>query len=151
VTSVPSIETPRGHTRVSSRAVSRVVSALAAEALGVAARQVTVDLAENGGALDITVRVPVRVLPGQEDRTDAHGSDAQGSEPQGSEAQGSAAQGSEAQGSEAQGSDDDKLQARATQAEEHIRSTTGELTGARVNDVSVGLTKSRIRLPGLGD
>jgi hypothetical protein len=106
--------------------MSRVVSALAAEALGVAAPQVTVDLAENGGALDITVRVPVRALPGEEDRT-------------------------EVQGSEVQGSEDDNLQARATQSEEHIRSTTGELTGARVNDVSVRLTKSRIRLPGLGD
>jgi hypothetical protein len=126
VTSVPSIETPRGYTRVSSRAMSRVVSALAAEALGVAAPQVTVDLAENGGALDITVRVPVRALPGEEDRT-------------------------KVQRSEVQGSEDDNLQARATQSEEHIRSTTGELTGARVNDVSVRLTKSRIRLPGLGD
>jgi hypothetical protein len=136
VTSVPSIETPRGYTRVSSRAMSRVVSALAAEALGVAAPQVTVDLAENGGALDITVRVPVRALPGQDDRAEV----------QGSEGQGGAAQGGAAQSSE-----DDNLQARASQSEEHIRSTTGELTGARVNDVSVRLTKSRIRLPGLGD
>jgi hypothetical protein len=131
VTSVPSIETPRGYTRVSSRAMSRVVSALAAEALGVAAPQVTVDLAENGGALDITVRVPVRALPGEDDRAEV--------------------QGSEGQGSEVQGSEDANLQARASQSEEHIRSTTGELTGARVNDVSVRLTKSRIRLPGLGD
>nr|RZI37291.1 hypothetical protein BJQ95_00281 [Cryobacterium sp. SO1] len=60
-----SIETlaTRGRTRVTARAMTRVVSAVAAESLGVKPSQVSVDLADVGGRLDLTVRTPLRVLP----------------------------------------------------------------------------------------
>ncbi|MET0955771.1 MAG: hypothetical protein ABWY68_07435, partial [Cryobacterium sp.] len=53
----------RGHTHITSRAMTRLVSAVAAAALGVQPRQVSVDLADTEGRLDLTVRVPLRVLP----------------------------------------------------------------------------------------
>jgi len=54
---------PRGRTRVTARAMTRVVSAVAAESLGVKPSQVSVDLADAAGRLDLTVRTPIRVLP----------------------------------------------------------------------------------------
>lgn len=60
-----SIETlaARGRTLVTARAMTRVVSAVAAESLGVKPSQVSVDLADAAGRLDLTVRTPRRVLP----------------------------------------------------------------------------------------
>ena len=55
--------TPLGRTRVTARAMTRVVSAVAAESLGVKPGQVSVDLADAAGRLDLTVRTPIRVLP----------------------------------------------------------------------------------------
>jgi hypothetical protein len=52
----------RGRNRVTSKALGRVVTAVAADALGVAARSVHVDLADDGGLLSVAVATPVRVV-----------------------------------------------------------------------------------------
>ncbi|WEO77425.1 hypothetical protein BJQ94_19075 [Cryobacterium sp. SO2] len=109
--------TQRGLTHISSRAMTRVVSAVAADALGIAPSQVSVDLADAAGRLDVTVRAPIRVLP--LDRADS-APDAQG---------------------------EDSILARAEQSQHHIRGAVGELTGADIAGVTVRLTSARIRLP----
>ena len=52
-----------GRTHITSRAMTQLVSAVAAAALGVRPRQVSVDLEGTQDRLDLTVRVPLRVLP----------------------------------------------------------------------------------------
>ena len=123
MTSVPSIDTGRGLTQVSSRAMTLLVSAVAAEALGVTPSQVSVDLAGHDGALDLTVRLLLADLPGGGDDTEA-GTDSD--------------------------SDSDGIQAGADEARLHIRDTVSELTGVRITDVTIRLTKTRLRLPLLG-
>jgi len=54
---------PHGTNRITARAMTRLVSAVAADALGVRPSQVRVDLADAAGRLDLTVRTPIRVLP----------------------------------------------------------------------------------------
>lgn len=51
-----------GRTRITSRALNRVVSAVTAEELGVDARKVSVELEDHGGALALTVRAPIHVI-----------------------------------------------------------------------------------------
>ena len=121
MTSVPSIDTGRGLTQVSSRAMTLLVSAVAAEALGVTPSQVSVDLAGHDGALDLTVRLLLADLPGRGHDTEA-GTD----------------------------SASDGIQAGADEARLHIRDTVSELTGVRITDVTIRLTKTRLRLPLLG-
>jgi len=117
VTVVPSIHTPRGRTDITSRAMTRVVSAVAAESLGVRPSQVTVDLADAAGRLDLTVRTPIRVLP------------------------------LDAVDTAADAGADDSILARTEHAQHQIRGTVGELTGADIAGVTVRLTSARIRLP----
>ncbi|MGY4858851.1 hypothetical protein [Cryobacterium sp. AP23] len=73
---VPGSDTSRGHTQISSRAMTRVVSAVAAEALGVTTGQVSVDLEESAGSLDVTVRAPLKAVPDEPgDAADTAGND----------------------------------------------------------------------------
>ncbi|RFA23348.1 hypothetical protein [Subtercola boreus] len=51
-----------GRTRVTAKALNRVIAAVAAEALGVDASSVSIDLADSAGALTVTVRSPLRVV-----------------------------------------------------------------------------------------
>ncbi|RFA12197.1 hypothetical protein B7R22_17370 [Subtercola boreus] len=51
-----------GHTRITARALNHLIAAVAAEALGVAARSVSIDLADEAGKLTVTVRSPLRVV-----------------------------------------------------------------------------------------
>ena len=67
--------TPRGTTRIVARAMTRVVSAVAADVLGVRPNQVRVDLADAAGRLDLTVRTPLRLLPLDRGQTDASADD----------------------------------------------------------------------------
>jgi hypothetical protein len=120
VTSIPSIETPRGRTQISSRAMSRVGAVVAAEALGIEPGDVTVDFTEDGESLEITLNVFGRALPSESGRSDGE-------------------------------SDDESLRARAEQSTDQIRTTLGEVTGARITAVSVRLTKTRLHLPRLSD
>jgi hypothetical protein len=73
VSTVPIIETPRGQTRISSRAMTRVVSAVAAEALGVEPSQVSVDLVTGTGDIALTVRVPVGTVADEREAGDDGG------------------------------------------------------------------------------
>lgn len=50
-----------GRTRITPRALNRVVSQVTSEELGVAPRRVGVELNDEGGALTLTVRAPIRV------------------------------------------------------------------------------------------
>ena len=61
----------RGSTRITTRAMTRVVSAVAADALGVRPSQVSVRLADSDGGLDLTVRAPIRVVPLDDSTLDA--------------------------------------------------------------------------------
>lgn len=117
MTSIPSSDTPRGRTEISSRAITRVVSAVAAEALGVDAGRVSVDLTETAGRLDITLRTPDAAVP-------SHPADAN-----------------------AETIQDDTVSARTEQAEQDVRVTVGELTGVPIGGVTVQLAKNRLRLP----
>ena len=51
----------RGRTRITSRALQRVVSAVAGEALGVDAAHVDADLTDHDGTLDLAVHAPITV------------------------------------------------------------------------------------------
>lgn len=52
----------RGRTRITSKALNRVVSAVTADALGVDAGHVGVELADHTGALALVVTTPIRVV-----------------------------------------------------------------------------------------
>ena len=52
----------RGRTRITSRALDRVASAVSADALGVDVKSVSVDLADGDGMLRLTVTAPIRVV-----------------------------------------------------------------------------------------
>lgn len=62
---------PHGTNRITARAMTRLVSAVAADALGVRPSQVRVDLADAAGRLDLAVRTPIRLLPLDRDETAA--------------------------------------------------------------------------------
>jgi len=55
--------TARGRTRITPRALDRVVSQVTAEELSVRARSVGVHLDDDGGALVLTVKAPMRADP----------------------------------------------------------------------------------------
>lgn len=52
----------RGRTRITPRALDRIVSVVTSEELGVATRSVGVDLDDDGGSLTLTVRAPIHVV-----------------------------------------------------------------------------------------
>ncbi|MDN4639876.1 hypothetical protein QCD70_06450 [Agreia sp. PsM10] len=52
----------RGRTRVTSKALNKVVSAVTADALGVDAARVGVELADHTGALALVVTTPIRIV-----------------------------------------------------------------------------------------
>lgn len=122
MSTVLDIDTARGRTQIGTRAVSQVVSAIAAEALGVRRRQVSVNLADSAGVVDVTVRAPRRALPGAATETDA-ATDA---------------------------AEDAAELARTEHTRAQVRSAAGELTGIRVGAVTVRLTSHRLHLPHLG-
>lgn len=52
-----------GRTVISARAIERVVRAVTADQFGVAAADVSADLTDEAGRLDLSVRTPIRVVP----------------------------------------------------------------------------------------
>ncbi len=54
---------PRGRTTVTSRALTRVSEAVAAETFGVRSGDVRVDLSDRNGLLALVVNTPIRVAP----------------------------------------------------------------------------------------
>jgi hypothetical protein len=67
---------PRGATRITARAMNRLVSAVAADALGVPPSQVKVNVAASAGRLDLSVRTPAARPPGGRGTTAAPTEDA---------------------------------------------------------------------------
>lgn len=106
-----------GRTRITTKALSRVVSAVTAEALGVDAGHVGVDLADREGALALTVNTPIRVV--SLERVQAEKSVVQ----------------------RAGGS----IMDRTTRAQEIIRDRVGALTGSAIGRVTVRVTGVNIQ------
>lgn len=52
---------PRGRTRITTRALTRLISAVSAEALAVTAAEVTVELTDAAGRLAVHVRSAIRI------------------------------------------------------------------------------------------
>lgn len=52
-----------GRTKIASRAVRRVVSAVTADALSVSASDVSVELADDDGSLTVIAKTPIHVRP----------------------------------------------------------------------------------------
>jgi hypothetical protein len=101
-----------GRTRVTAKALNRLVAAVAAEALGVPARVVSVDLTDSAGKLAVTVRSPLRVVSltrVQDDRSLVARTGG-------------------------------TLLERAAAAQQQIRSRAAELSGSAISNVTVRLT-----------
>ena len=62
MTTAATIRVAAGRNRITSRALNRVVAAVTADALGVEASRVGVDLADEKGLLVLTVTTPIRVV-----------------------------------------------------------------------------------------
>jgi len=60
---VPAEQALHGRTKITSRAVRRVVSAVTADALDVSASDVSVELADRDGALTVVAKTAVRITP----------------------------------------------------------------------------------------
>jgi CO/xanthine dehydrogenase Mo-binding subunit len=108
----------RGRTRVTSKAITRVATALGAEALGVSTRSVSVRLSDDNGMLAVTLSGPIRV-PALNDLLGV----------------GSASTGSA--GAVVTG---ETILERCERAQQHIREVTASLTGAEISRVTVHLT-----------
>jgi uncharacterized alkaline shock family protein YloU len=107
----------RGRTRITSKALDRVISAATAEALGVDAGHVSVGLSDQGGALALTVTTPIRVV--SLDRVQSDTSVVQ----------------------RAGGSIVD----RSTRAQETIRDQVNTITGATIGTVTVRISGVNIQ------
>ncbi|ANP74683.1 hypothetical protein [Cryobacterium arcticum] len=119
MTAATVIQHRRGSTRITTRAMTRVVSAVAADALGVRPSQVSVRLADADGGLDLTVRAPIRVVPLHDSPLDTA----------------------------AETPADGTILDRTDRAQRRIRGTVADLTGAQIAGVVVRLTGARIRRP----
>ncbi|QWT24597.1 hypothetical protein KPL76_04215 [Subtercola sp. PAMC28395] len=108
-----------GRTRVSSRALDRIVGAVAADALGVETKVVQVRLGDDGGSLAIAVASPIRAVPLVSPGRVA-GPSSSRSKPTGT------------------------LLQRAEAAQDQIKNRVGELTGSAVGRVEVRLTGVRL-------
>lgn len=102
----------RGRTTVTRRALDRLVSAVTAEAFGVTARAVHVNLSDRNGLLALDVRTPVRIAPPARVRRAPTVAEANGG----------------------------TLIERAGEAQTTIRERVSELSGAHVAHVTVQLT-----------
>lgn len=60
---VPAARGLHGRTRITSRAVRRIVSAVTADALSVSASDVSVELADTDGSLTVMAKTPIHVSP----------------------------------------------------------------------------------------
>lgn len=104
--------TSGGRTRITARALDRVVTATTREAFGGTKETVKVDLTDNGGTLDLAVRTAIRVVSIARAQGD----------------------------SRAIGRSGGSILDRCTAAEEAIRSQVARITGYDVGRVTVQLT-----------
>jgi uncharacterized alkaline shock family protein YloU len=106
-----------GRTRITTRALDRVVSAVTADELGVDRAEVSVDLSDESGALTLTVRAPIHVISLERSMADP----------------GAVAR--------AGGS----VMSRAARAQENIRTRIQTLTGSQISRVQLRLTGAKIK------
>lgn len=105
-----------GRTRITSRALNRVVSAVTSEELGVASRSVGVDLDDDGGSLTLTVRAPIHVMSITKAMDDPTAVDRAGG----------------------------SVMDRAAKAQENIRTRVRSLTGSDISRIVLRLTGADI-------
>lgn len=108
-----------GRTTLSAHALTRVAAAVTADAVGMRATQVKVDLSDLNGLVAIAVRAPARVPTLESIRADHSGIDRVGG-----------------------------LVSRAAMAQSTIRARFSELTGAKTAHVTLHLTSADIRNDG---
>ena len=106
-----------GRTRITPRALNRVVSAVTSEELGVESSTVGVDLEDHGGALTLTVRAPIRILSLEQIMDDPGAVTRAGG----------------------------TLVDRAGEAQENIRIRVRDLTGSNISRIVLRLTNANIQ------
>ena len=107
----------RGRTTISRKALTRVVAAVSGKILGVPAEEVRVDLSNNGGRLQLTIHSPVRMVSLDRIVADPNVIGRVGG----------------------------TLVERGEQAQQHIGSQVTAMTGYRIAQVIVNMTKAIIR------
>ncbi|WP_309615217.1 hypothetical protein [Salinibacterium sp.] len=105
-----------GRTRITARALDRVVSAVTAEALGVDRAKVSVDLEDDGGALTLIVRAPIHIISLERSMADPGAVTRAGG----------------------------SVISRAARAQETIRTRIQSLTGSNISRVQLRLTSAHI-------
>lgn len=105
-----------GRNRVTTRALTRVITAVTAAQLRVAPRQIAVDLEDNGGELSVTVRAPIQLVSPQRVAADPAVVARSGG----------------------------TVLQRAALAQENIRSDSQLLTGSRIARVTLRLVRAEI-------
>jgi uncharacterized alkaline shock family protein YloU len=113
----PGVTNDRGRNRITSKALNRVVAAVTADALGVKASRVGVDLADEKGLLVLTVTTPIRVVS----LARVHGGDG------------------------VVGRSGGSIVDRAARAQEVIRDRVNEITGSAIGRVTVRLSGADIQ------
>ena len=107
----------RGRTTISRKALTRVVAAVSGKILGVPAEEVRVDLSNNGGRLQLTIHSPVRMVSLDRIVADPNVIGRVGG----------------------------TLVERGEQAQQHISSQVTAMTGYRIAQVIVNMTRAIIR------
>ena len=107
----------RGRTTISRKALTRVVAAASGKILGVPAEEVRVDLSNNGGRLQLTIHSPVRMVSLDRIVADPNVIGRVGG----------------------------TLVERGEQAQQHISSQVTAMTGYRIAQVIVNMTRAIIR------
>ena len=107
----------RGRTTISRKALTRVVAAVSGQILGVPAQEVRVDLSNNGGRLQLTIHSPVRMVSLDRIIADPNVIERAGG----------------------------TLMERGEQAQQHIGSQVTAMTGYRIAQVIVNMTRAIIR------
>ncbi|MBC7595822.1 MAG: hypothetical protein H7288_18105 [Kineosporiaceae bacterium] len=107
----------RGRTSISRTALTRVVAAVSGKILGVSAHQVRVELSDDGGRLQLTIHSPVRMVSLDRVVADPNVIGRAGG----------------------------TLMERGEHAQQHIRSQVTAMTGYRIAQVIVTMTRASIR------
>ena len=107
----------RGRTSISRTALTRVVAAVSGKILGVSAHQVRVELSDDGGRLQLTIHSPVRMVSLDRIVVDPNVIKRAGR----------------------------TLVERGEQAQQHISSQVTAMTGYRIAQVIVNMTRAIIR------
>ncbi len=109
---------PLGRTRITSRALSRIVTAVASDTFGIDTGDVNVELGDDRGLLALTISAPIRVVSLTRVQHDTTAVERTGG----------------------------PLVERAARAQQTIAERVTALTGSRIGHVTIRLTGTRIRI-----